>query len=61
MVRDDLWLSIGNGSEAVAQYFGNAGVQRASWLAQQRAVGGVLHEGVLEQVGCMGRHTLPKQ
>ena len=48
MVRDDLWLSIGDGSEAVAQYFGNAGVQRAPWLAQQCAVGRVLHQGVLE-------------
>ena len=48
-------------SEAVAQGFGDAGVQRASWLAQQRAVGRILHEGVLEQIGCVRRHTLPKQ
>ena len=27
-------------------------------LSQQRAVGGILHQRVLEQVGCVRRHAL---
>jgi len=39
--------------------FGDASVERASQLAQQRAIGRVLHQGVLEQIGRMRRRALP--
>jgi hypothetical protein len=36
-------------------------MERASWLAQQGAIGCVLHQRVLEQVARLRRHTLAKQ
>ena len=36
-------------------------MKRASRLAQQRAVGRILYERVLKQVGRMRRHALPEQ
>jgi hypothetical protein len=56
-----LRLTLGNFRELVFKSFGDAGVQRASRLAQQRAVGCVLHQGVFEQVGRMRQHALPGQ
>ena len=41
--------------------FGDTGVKRASRLAQQRAIGRVLHKGMLEQVGRMRRRALPEK
>ena len=40
---------------------GDTGVQRAPRLAQQRAIGGVLHECMLEQISRVRRHALPEQ
>ena len=61
VTRQQFRLVLGNLSELAFKCFGDAGVQRASRLAQQRAVGRVLHQGVLEQVGRMRRHALPEQ
>jgi hypothetical protein len=41
--------------------FGDARVQCAPRLAQQGAVSGVLYEGVLKQIACVGRHAMPEQ
>src|SRR6516225_2314378 len=47
--------------ELALKGFGNSGVQRASWLAQERAISRVLYERVLEQVGRLRRRALPEQ
>ena len=36
------------------QNFNDAGMQRASWVAQQRAIGSVLQQCVLKQVSSVG-------
>ena len=41
--------------------FSDAGVKRASRLAEQHAIDRVLHQGMLEQTGRMRRHALPEQ
>ena len=61
MTRQQLRLVLGNIGELAFEGFGDAGVKRASRLAQQRAVGRVLHQGVLEQIGRVRRHALPEQ
>ena len=40
---------------------GDAGVKRAPRLAQQRAVGRVLHQSMIEQIGRIRRRALPEQ
>ena len=44
---------------------GEAGIGKsrltAALLAQQRAIGSVLHQSMLEQVSRMRRHSLPEQ
>ena len=47
--------------ESSFQNFNDAGMQRASWVAQQRAIGSVLQQCVLKQVSSVGRHALPEQ
>ena len=54
-------LVLGNVGELAFESFGDAGVKRASRLAQQRAIGRVLHQRVLEQIRRVWRHTLPEQ
>jgi hypothetical protein len=39
----------------------DASVKRASWLAQERAVSGVLHHGVVEQIRRIRRNALSEQ
>jgi hypothetical protein len=41
--------------------FRDTGVQRASPLAQQRAIGCVLHQGRLKQICRVWRHALPER
>src|SRR5580704_17799513 len=33
----------------------------ASRLAQQQAIGGILHEGMFEEIGCIGRRALAEK
>src|SRR5271154_2156114 len=61
MTRQQLGLALGDLRELGFEGFGDTGVKRAARLAQQRAVGRVLHQGVLEQICRMGRRALPEQ
>ncbi len=56
-----LRLVLGNLGEFALERFRDTGVERASGLAQQRAIGGVLHKRVLEQIGRVRRQALPEQ
>ena len=61
VTRQQLRLVLGDFRELAFEGFGDAGVKRASRLAQQRAIGRVLHQGMLEQIGRVRRHALPEQ
>ena len=61
VTRQQLGLVLGNLRELAFEGFGDAGMKRAARLAQQRAIGRVLHQRVLEQISCMRRHALPEQ
>ena len=61
MARKQLRLVCENLGELTLEGFGDTSVQRTSSLAQQRAVGRVLHQRVLEQITCMRRYSLPEQ
>ena len=61
VTRQQLRLALGNLGELAFKNFGDASVKRASRLAQQRAVGRVLHQRVLEQISRVRRHALPEQ
>src|SRR5215471_14220166 len=61
VTRQQLRLTLGDIRELAPECFGDTSVKRASWLAQQRAIGGVPHQGMLEQVGRIRRHTLREQ
>ena len=61
VTRQQLGLVLCDLGELAFQNFGNARVQPASRLAQQRAIGGVLHQGMLEQVCRLRRHALAEQ
>jgi hypothetical protein len=54
-------LVVGNLLELTFQGFGNASMKHPTRLTQQRAVCGILHQGVLEQVSGMRRHDLSEQ
>jgi hypothetical protein len=56
----DLGLALGSLGELAFEGFGDTGVKRASRLAQQRAIGRVLHQGMFEQIGRVRRDTLPE-
>ena len=58
--RQQLWLVIRNLIEVALYSFRDTSMQRPSWLAQQRAIGCVLHQSVLEKVSRMRRHPLAK-
>jgi hypothetical protein len=60
-MRQDLGLSLRDLAEPTFEGFRDTGVKRASRLAQQRAIGRVLHQGMLEQVARLRRHTLQRQ
>ena len=54
--------ALGDTSGEIAfEYFGDPCVKRASWFTQQRAIGCVLYQGMLEQVRCMRLHPLREQ
>src|SRR6516165_1677834 len=61
VTRHQLWLTPCDLRELALKGFGNSGVQRTSWLAQERAISRVLYQRVLEQVGCLRRRALPEQ
>src|SRR5262245_46661034 len=61
MIRKQLRLTFGDFSELAFEGLCDASVKRASGLAQQRAVGGVLYKRVLEQITCLRRNALPKE
>ena len=50
MTRQQLRLVFGNLRELAFKCFGDTGMKRPARLAQQRAVGRVLHQRVLEQI-----------
>ena len=60
VARQQLGLGLGDVRELTFESFGNASMKRASWLPQQSPVSRILYEGVLEQVGYVRRHALPK-
>ena len=60
-MRQDLGPALGSLGEFCFKGFGDTGVERASRLAQQRAIGRVLHQGMLEQVARLRREALPEQ
>ena len=61
VTRQDLGLALGGLGELAFYGFGDPGVKHASRLAQQRAIGRVLHQRMLEQVGRVRRHALAEQ
>ncbi len=61
MARQQLRSALSAFREVALDGFGDAGMQCASRLAQQRPVSCVLHEGMLEQVGCMRGHASSEQ
>jgi len=61
VTRQQLRLVLDDLGELGLKRFGDTGMKYTSRLAQQRPVGRVLHQGVLEQVSRMRRHALPEQ
>src|ERR1700720_940422 len=61
MTRQQFRLTLGNLREPALKRLGDASVKRASRLAQQRAVGSVLHKCVLEQISRVRGQTLPEE
>jgi hypothetical protein len=53
VTRQQLRLGLGDLRKPTFEDVGDASVQRASRFTQQRAIGRVLHEGVLEQIARM--------
>ena len=61
MAGQNLRLVQADVSKSAFESFGNARVQCASWLSQERSVGRILHQCVLEQISGIGRYALPEQ
>ena len=61
VVCEQFWLPLGKVGEVAFQHLGDARVQLLAAGAQQRAVGGVLHQRVLEQVRRLRRHAATEQ
>ncbi len=61
MTGQQLGLVLGDLAELALEGFGDSSMKVASRLAQQQAIGRILHEGVFEQIGCVGRHALAEQ
>ena len=61
MTRQNLRLALGDLGELAFKGFGDPSVKRAPRLPQQRAIGGVLHQGMLEQIARLRRHALSEQ
>ena len=61
VTRQQFRLALGNFGELAFEGFGNTSVKRTSRFAQQRAIGRILHERVLEQIGRLRRRSLPEK
>ena len=61
MAGEQFRLVFGNDGELGFEGFGDTGVKCASRIAQEGAVGRVLHQRVLEQIFRMRRLALPEQ
>ena len=61
MTRQQFGLVLGNLGELSFQSFGNASVKCPSGFAQQRAVGRILNQCVLEQIARMRRYALAEE
>src|ERR1700730_3013000 len=61
MTRQQFGLVLGDLRKLVFEGLGDPGVKRMSPFAQQRAVGGILYQSMLKQVGRMRWHALAKQ
>ena len=61
MVGEHFRLAFGDFGELAFEGFGDAGVKCSSRLAQQRVLGHILHQGVLEEIARMRRHALSEQ
>jgi hypothetical protein len=60
VTRQQLRPALGNLGELAFQSFGDTGMKRASRLAQQRPIGGVLDQSMFEQIARMRRPALPE-
>ena len=61
MTCKQLRLVFGNLDELTFKCFGNASVKHASWLAQQSAIGCILHKRMFEQIIRVRGHALPEK
>src|SRR5262245_17790581 len=61
MMRNQLGLALGDLRELTFEGFGDSGMKRMSRLAQQRAVGRIPYQYMLERVARVRRATLPEQ
>jgi len=61
MPRQQIRLGIGDVCELAFDGVGDTSVECPPRLAQQGAVGRILHQGMLEKVGRVWRHALVEQ
>jgi len=61
MMREQFGLALDTIGEILLKHRRNTGVQLLPLSAQQRAIGGVLHQRMLEEVGGMRRGAAAKQ
>src|SRR5262249_60757993 len=61
MTRNQLGLALGDLRELTFEGFGDSGMKRMSRLAQQRAVGRIPYQYMLERVARVRRATPPEQ
>src|SRR5262245_36465741 len=61
MMGQQLRTALGNLRKSTFESIGNTGMQRTPRRAQQRAIGCVLHQRMLEQVARMRGYALAKQ
>jgi hypothetical protein len=60
-MREQLRLAFNDFRKLVFKHFGDTVVEGAARFAQQRAIGRVLHQSMLEQISRMWRDALPEQ
>ena len=60
-MRQQLGLVFGNIRELAFKDVGDASVERASRLAQQRSIGCILYQGMLEQISRVRSDTLSEE
>ena len=56
--REQLGLVLGDFAKLALEGYGDLSMKVASRLAQQQAIGRILHERVFEQIGRIGRRAL---